>query len=136
MVETLIIFSYIENNRGSGASGKLGFGGNQDYSEPHLLDCFIEASSVGLRVREIVCGDEHSLAILENVEEEEENNHKLFVWGCTKSWQLGLEEDFPEDVLEPHRLDTDPWDGKIRHIGACHTYSCGVTADGEVIFYA
>lgn len=117
--------------RGSGASGKLGFGGNQDYIEPHLLDCFNEASSVGLRVREIACGDEHSLAILENVEEEE---NKLFVWGSAKSWQLGLEGDVSEDVLEPHVLEPDPWNGEIRHIGACHNYSCGVTVNGQVIF--
>jgi len=123
----------IENNfnRGSGASGKLASGGNQDYYEPHLLDCFNEASSVGYRVREIACGDEHSLAILENIEEEE--NHKLFVWGCAKSWQLGLEGDVSEVVLEPHVLVPDPWDGKIRHIGACNNYSCGVTVNGEVI---
>jgi len=116
---------------GSGAYGKLGFGYSQDYSEPSLLDCFKEASSVGMRVSQIVCGDEHSLAILENIEEKE-NSHKLFVWGCAKSWQLGLEGDVSEDVLEPHALEPDYWDGKIRYIGACNNYSCAVTTDGEV----
>ena len=84
-----------------------------------------------MRVREIVCGDEHSLAVLEHTEEEE-NNHRLFVWGCARGWQLGLEGDVSEDVLEPHVLDPDPWDGGIRNIAACNNYSSGVTADGLV----
>jgi len=119
------------DDRGSGAYGKLGFGYSQDYSEPSLLDCFKEASTVGMRVSQIVCGDEHSLAILENIEERE-NSHRLFVWGCATNLQLGLEGDVSEDVLEPHALEPDPWDGKIRFIGACNHYSCAVTMDGEV----
>lgn len=71
------------------------------------------------------------MAILENIEEKE-NEHKLFVWGCARSWQLGL-GDVTEDVLEPHALDDpDAWDGKIRYIAACNNYSCGVSALGEV----
>lgn len=116
---------------GSGAYGKLGFGDKEDISQPQLLDCFNEASSVGLRVRQVVCGDDHSMAILENVEEKE-NNHCLFVWGCSKSWQLGMEGDGSEDVLEPHVLDPEPWEGKIRYIAACNNYSCAVTRAGQV----
>lgn len=110
----------------------MGFGDKEDYSQPQLLDCFNEASSVGLRARQVVCGDDHSMAILENIEEKE-NNHCLFVWGCSKSWQLGMEGDGSEDVLEPHVLDPEPWEGKIRYIAACNNYSCAVTRAGEVI---
>lgn len=47
------------------------------------MECFIEASSVGMKVCEIACGEHHTLAILENAEE---SHYSIFVWGSSKYW--------------------------------------------------
>jgi Regulator of chromosome condensation (RCC1) repeat len=116
------------NFRGSGNFGKLGHGNRSNYTTPKLVECFKEASAVGMKVCEIVCGDNHTLAVLENADD----GHELFVWGSSKSWQLGLEGDISDDVLEPHSIDPDPFDGKVLTIGGCHNYSSCVTKDGRV----
>ncbi len=58
-----------------------------------------------MKVSDIVCGDNHTLAVLDY----SEDAHELFVWGSAKSWQLGLDGDVNEDVLEPHSIDPDPF---------------------------
>lgn len=81
-----------------------------------------------MKVCEIICGDNHTLAVLENADD----GHELFVWGSSKSWQLGLDGDLSDDVLDPHSIDPDPFDGKVLTIGGCHNYSSCVTQDGKV----
>ena len=103
-----------------GNYGKLGFGNNESIIEPAILECFKEARKVGMKITNIACGDNHTLAILNTLEEDEkkegekeeekEENKKLFVWGCSKNWQLGLDNDFG-NIMIPHQIDPDPWNG-------------------------
>ena len=75
--------------RGSGVYGKLGFGDTETIHEPKLLDCLKEAVSIGMKMCDISCGENHSLAILDtDIEECEENSNmkKLFVWGSSRHW--------------------------------------------------
>lgn len=118
------------SHRGSGAFGKLGLGDQEDHATPTLLECFKEANAVGMKVCEIACGDNHTLAVLENMEEE---NHKLFVWGQGKSWQLGLDGDNTDDVLDPHAIDPDPFYETVLNVAACNNYSCAITEQGDVV---
>ena len=98
------------------------------------MDCFKDASIVGMKITSIACGDNHTLAILNTLDEEKkEENSKLFVWGCSKNWQLGLENDFCEDILIPHQIDPDPWNVTISYTIESNNYSAALNIKGEVI---
>ena len=121
---------------GAGSFGKLGFGNTDNINEPTIMDCFNEASKVGMKITHIACGDNHTLAILNTMDEEKKDEaKKLFVWGCSKSWQLGLDNDFGEDILIPHQIDPDPWNGTISQVLANNNYSAALNSKGEVIIF-
>ena len=100
------------------------------------MECFQEARKVGMKITSIACGDNHTLAILNTLEddekkEEREENKKLFVWGSSKNWQLGLDNDFGP-ILIPHQIDPDPWSGTIVQAYACNNYSAALNSKGEM----
>lgn len=101
--------------------------------EPAILECFKEALNVGIKISNIACGDNHTLAILNTHEEDEkkEENKMLFVWGSSKNWQLGLDNDFG-NILIPHQIDPDPWNGGILQVFACNNYSAALNNKGEL----
>jgi alpha-tubulin suppressor-like RCC1 family protein len=37
-----------------------------------------------------------------------------------------------DEVQDPHILDPDPFEGKIKAVSASNNYSCAVTVDGTV----
>lgn len=52
------------------------------------MECLKEASQIGMRVMQISCGENHSLALIEMPSEEGEGQKctKLFVWGSNDKW--------------------------------------------------
>ena len=62
---------------GAGLFGKLGFGNTDDINEPTIMDCFNEASKVGMKITHIACGDNHTLAILNTMDEEKKDENKI-----------------------------------------------------------
>lgn len=117
--------------RGSGVNGKLGYGGVENIREPTVLEGFKIASEYGMKVKEIACGESHTLAIVEE-NAEGDKKQRIFVWGYGKNWQLGLSSDLTESMHEPHQLDPDPFDGEVLHVFAAHNYSCAISQKGEV----
>ena len=130
MVEILKKSVKLNNFRGSGANGKLGFGDTNNIKEPKLLECFKEASNYGMKICEIECGDNHTIAILDDLSNDFQK--RIFSWGCTKNWQLGLDSDPLEDIMEPHMMESEVWDGKAIQICACNNYSAALTIEGLV----
>lgn len=83
-------------------------------TEPKLLECFREATQMGLmQIRSISCGENHSLALVDmdlvQIEEDDEATPvgeegqqqavkvtRLFVWGCNDKKQLGLNQELTE----------------------------------------
>lgn len=53
-----------------------------------MLECLREASLIGMKVLQISCGENHSLALIEMPSEEGETVKatKLFVWGSNDKW--------------------------------------------------
>lgn len=84
-----------------------------------------------MKVCEVACGENHTLAIVEE-NSEETKKKRIFVWGCGRNWQLGLSSDVSEDIREPHQIDPDPFDGQALHVFAAHNYSCAISQNGEV----
>jgi alpha-tubulin suppressor-like RCC1 family protein len=53
-----------------------------------VLDCFREAAAtIGMRVVQVSCGENHTLALVETSPGE----RRLFVWGNNDKLQLGLD---------------------------------------------
>jgi alpha-tubulin suppressor-like RCC1 family protein len=56
------------------------------------LECFKEAALIGMKVVQVSCGENHTLALVEMSHEVEKNvSRKLFVWGNNDKWQLGMD---------------------------------------------
>ena len=106
---------------GLGLNGRLGNEYEGIVQEPQVMECFKEASLIGMRVISVSCGENHTLALVDMGLEGE--SRKLFVWGSNDKWQLGMEnrgdtgggeegqgeEGGVKEVGVPHQLDPDPF---------------------------
>ena len=96
---------------GNGANGRLGNESDDYVTEPKVLECFREATQMGLmQIRQISSGENHTLALVDMIlinddeeQDEEEVKYgkkedkeepsmvtKLFVWGNNDKRQLGI----------------------------------------------
>jgi len=71
---------------GQGMQGRLGNGSQQVVPEPIEIQNFHEISSEGRKVKSVSCGENHSLAIIQDNQQSE-----LYVWGNNDKFQLGFE---------------------------------------------
>ena len=149
---------------GSGLNGKLGNElPNNIIDEPCILKSFEEAIQVGLMdIRQISCGNNHSIALVNmNDESEEESEvtrtNQIFVWGNNAHKQLGMTTPIPDgddeqaeilsqetgesskvaehDVVVPNALseDFDQFAGSEPiYVEAGINYSATLTKAGEV----
>ena len=84
---------------GEGTSGRLGNNSDSEITEPQVIESFQEATDLNmLQVRQVSCGENHSLAIVEMLDD---YRKLVFVWGSNDKRQLGIDEDFDE-VKVPH----------------------------------
>ena len=90
------------------------------------------AGKYGMKITKIACGENHTMAIMEE-DSEESKNQRVFVWGHGKNWQLGL-KDLTESMHGPHQMDSDLFDLGVSNIFAAHNYSCIISQNGEVDF--
>lgn len=76
---------------GLGLNGRLGNENESIIQDPQVLECFREAATIGMKVVQVSCGENHTLALVETGP----NERKLFVWGNNDKLQLGLENGLP-----------------------------------------
>jgi alpha-tubulin suppressor-like RCC1 family protein len=72
---------------GLGLNGRLGNESDSVVQDPRILECFKEAALIGMKVVQVSCGENHTLALVEMSHEVEKNvSRKLFVWGNNDKW--------------------------------------------------
>ncbi|EGR28884.1 hypothetical protein IMG5_167380, partial [Ichthyophthirius multifiliis] len=64
---------------------------------------------------------------------QQEYSNKLFVWGCSDDWQLGIETG-PKNyqISDPVQITPDYWQGKLEKIYAQSNYSMSIDTKGNV----
>ena len=112
--ETGLVFGW-----GLGLNGRLGNEFEGVVQEPQVLECLRDGMVLcGMRVREVACGENHTLALIEMAQDAtQQKTTKLWVWGNNDKYQLGMDnqdssEDPPvsaKEIQVPHQLDPDPF---------------------------
>lgn len=108
---------------GSGLNGRLGNESDDIQSEPKVLECFKEATEIGImKIKQISCGENHTLALVDMPDETEKEEEYtgahsgsegecetqtstiLFVWGNNDKKQLGIQPEQLDDRTEEEVL--------------------------------
>jgi Regulator of chromosome condensation (RCC1) repeat len=93
---------------GCGQNGRLGNDTDDVVAEPAVLESFRELTRMGIMsVRQVVCGENHTLALVDMVVVDDDQKEsevpnittKLFVWGANDKRQLGMTTDPISPIL-------------------------------------
>lgn len=77
---------------GFGLNGRLGNEYEGVVQEPQTLECLKQALEIGMKVQQISCGENHTLALIQMpLPSGEGVQNKLFVWGNNDKLQLGMD---------------------------------------------
>ena len=67
-----------------------------------MFECFIKAIEIGWKIIDIACGQNHTMAVINSRHSNSlEEANKLFVWGCSNDWQLGIETGPKNEISDP-----------------------------------
>lgn len=123
---------------GGNHHGNLGIGSDELVEialNPTLIESLKEAVSFGIRVSEVQVGDSHTIAIMNMIESEFEEDSssaheslrsRAFVWGDNTYSQLGLRDITKPIVDIPHLLDPAHFQPELLQVTANSSYSAAV----------
>lgn len=106
------------------------------------MESLREAVSFGIKVAQIDVGDNHTLAVMDMVDNDEENEEdvehvstksRIFVWGNNNFCQLGVRDVKKHLIDIPHLLDPEDFNPEVVSVTANSTYSSAIDIEGNVI---
>ena len=118
---------------GDNTYGNLGLGDFEERDEPVLVESLSEAATYGIKVKEIVVGDNHCLALM-TIEEEETLGQMVFGWGSNEFSQLGSQDsgEEPAQCMNVPFQVLKSFSQSISSISSLSNYASLVSELGEV----
>ena len=96
---------------GTGMNGRLGEESDSDIdvSQPEPVQSLKEGFEMGLlKVIDASCGENHSLALVSMMNEYNQLEKSVFVWGANDRRQLGVNEE-TDEIRIPQKLEPCPF---------------------------
>ncbi|KAL4472586.1 hypothetical protein ABPG74_018535 [Tetrahymena malaccensis] len=118
---------------GIGEYGKLGNKDSKDIQYPEIFNGLKQPEGIQWEISDISCGENHTVAVIKQIHANNPTNYnKLYVWGSSSDWQLGVDTGKSDYVNHPLEMSPDYWEGNLESVKACSDFTIAIDKQGKI----
>ncbi|KAL4499947.1 hypothetical protein ABPG72_015296 [Tetrahymena utriculariae] len=118
---------------GIGEYGKLGNKEIKDIQYPEIFNGLKQPEGIQWEISDISCGENHTVAVIKQIHQNNpQNQGKLYVWGSSSDWQLGIDTGKIDYVSQPMEMSPDYWEGNVEQVKACSDFTIAIDKQGRI----